>query len=65
MDGPRNDHTKWSKPNRERQISYEITKIPYVESNKNDTIKLTKQKQTERFWNQVYVYQRGNIAGEK
>ena len=23
MDGPRDDHTKWSKPDRERQISYD------------------------------------------
>ena len=25
MDGPRDHHTKWSKPDRERQISYDIT----------------------------------------
>ena len=25
MDGPRDDHTKWSKPERERQIPYDIT----------------------------------------
>ena len=25
MDGPRDYHTKWSKPDRERQISYDIT----------------------------------------
>ena len=25
MDGPRDDHTKWSKSDRERQISYDIT----------------------------------------
>ena len=24
MDGPRDDHTQWSKPGRERQISYDI-----------------------------------------
>ena len=24
MDGPRDYHTKWSKPDRERQISYDI-----------------------------------------
>ena len=24
MDGPRDDHTKWSKPDRERQILYDI-----------------------------------------
>ena len=25
MDGPRDYHTKWSKPDRERQIPYDIT----------------------------------------
>ena len=25
MDGPRDDHTKWSKSDRERQILYDIT----------------------------------------
>ena len=25
MDGPRDDHTKWGKSDRERQISYDIT----------------------------------------
>ena len=25
MDGPRDYHTKWSKPDREKQISYDIT----------------------------------------
>ena len=27
MDGPRDYHTKWSKPDRERQISYDIAYI--------------------------------------
>ena len=34
-----------------------------MESNKNDSIELTKQKQTQRFQNKTYVYQRGNVAG--
>ena len=25
MDGPRDYYTKWSKPDRERQISYDVT----------------------------------------
>ena len=33
MDGPRVYHTRLSKPDRERQISYHL----YVESKKNDT----------------------------
>ena len=34
MDGPRDDHTKWSKSDRERQIPYDIT---YVWNLKDDT----------------------------
>ena len=35
MDGPRDYHTKWSKPDRERQISYNITYLWDIK--KNDT----------------------------
>ena len=38
MDGSRDYHTKWSKPDKKRQIAYDIT---YVESLKNDTNELT------------------------
>ena len=34
MDGPRDYHTKWSKPDRERQISYDIA---YMWNLKSDT----------------------------
>ena len=61
LDGPRNYHTKWSKSDRERQMSYEITNMWNV--TKSDTKELTKQKQTQRFWNQIYGYQRGNVGG--
>ena len=27
MDGPRDDHTKWSKSDREKQTSYDITRV--------------------------------------
>ena len=36
MDGPRDYHKKWNKPERERQISYNL----YVASKKNDTNEL-------------------------
>ena len=46
MDGPRDNHTKWSKPDRERQIPYDIL---YVESKKMIQMNLcTKQKQSHR-----------------
>ena len=37
MDGPRDDHTKWSKSDRERQISYDIA---YMWNLKYDTNEL-------------------------
>ena len=37
MDGPRDYHPKWSKSNREKQISYDIT---YIWNLKNDTNEL-------------------------
>ena len=30
MDGPRDDHTKWNKPNGEKQILYDITSVWYL-----------------------------------
>ena len=45
-----------------KQISFEIHE--YVESNKNDTVKLTKQKLTQIFQNQTWIYQWGNMVGE-
>ena len=33
-----------------------------MESNKNDTIELKKQKQTQRFQNQTYAQQRRNMG---
>ena len=52
MDGPRNYHTKWSKSDRERQISYDIT---YMWNLKYDTSELTKQKQPQRHRKQTMV----------
>ena len=61
MDGPRDYHTKWSKSDRERKISYDIT---YVESEKIIQMNLfTKQKQTHRLRKQTYGYQRGKLGG--
>ena len=36
--------------------------IRSLASNKNDTKELKKQKQTQRFWNQIYGYQRGKVG---
>ena len=44
MDGPRDYHTKWSKSDRERQISYNIT---YVWNLNNDTNELIYETETD------------------
>ena len=63
MDGPRDYHTKWSKPDRERQISYDIT---YMWNLKNmiQMNLFTKQKQTHRLRKQTYGCQRGKVWKE-
>ena len=38
MDGPRDYYTKWSKPDRERQISYDITYIWNLKNESNELI---------------------------
>ena len=38
MDGPRDDHTKWSKSDRERQMSYDITYMWNLKNNTNESI---------------------------
>ena len=38
MDGPRDYHTKWSKPDRERQISYDITYMWNLKTDTNEHI---------------------------
>ena len=44
MDGPRDCHTEWSKSDRERQISYDIT---YIWSQKNGTKKFIYKTEVE------------------
>ena len=44
MDGPTDDHTKWSKSERERQISYDITCMWNL---KYDTIELIYETETD------------------
>ena len=38
MDGPRDDHTKWSKSDREAQISYDITHMWNLKYDTNELI---------------------------
>ena len=47
MDGPRDSHTKWSKSDRERQISYDITHMWNLIFLKNDTNELIYKTETD------------------
>ena len=46
--GPRDDHTKWSKPDRQRQISHDITYMWNLKKKMIQMNLLTKQKQTHK-----------------
>ena len=58
MDGPRD--YKWSKSDRERKISYDIT---YKWNLKYDTNELIYKTETYRHKKQTYGYQRGKGDG--
>ena len=62
MDEHKNYHTKRSK-SPEKDEFHEITNMWNL-TQKNDTKELTEQKQTQRFWNQIHGYQRGNRGQE-
>ena len=60
FDGPRDDHTKWSKL--EKDQSYMISLICGIEKIIQMNL-FTKQKQTHRHRKQIYGYQRGKVRG--
>ena len=63
MDAPGDYHTKWSKSDRERQISYDIAYMWNLK--KMIQINLfAKHKQTHRLGKQTYGYQRRRVLGE-
>ena len=53
MDGPRDNHTKWSKTDRERQISYDIVYMWNLKKKMIQTNLFTKQKKTHRLREQT------------
>ena len=55
-DGPRSYHTKWSKSDGERQISYDITHMWNLILKMIQTNLFTKQKQTYRYQKQTYGF---------
>ena len=63
MDGPRGYHTKWSKSDRERQISHDITYMWNLKTRIQMNL-FTKEKYTHRLRKQTYGYQRGKVGGE-
>ena len=62
MGGPRDDHTKRNKSERERQIPYDIT---YMWNLKHNTNISMKQKQTHRQREQTCGCQGGEGVGEE
>ena len=62
MDGPRDYHTKRSKSERERQISYGITYMWNLKTMIQMKL-FPKQKQTHKLRKQTYGYQRGKHGG--
>ena len=53
MDGPRDDHIEWSKPDRERQIPYDITymrNLKYDTNELNYTTEIDSQTQETNLW---------------
>ena len=57
----RDCHTKWSKSDRERQISYDVTYMWNIEYDTNELF--IKQKHIHRLRKQIYFYQRGKEKG--
>ena len=55
MNGPGDYHTKWSKSDRERQISYDIAYIWNLKKMMQTNL-FTKQKQTDRLREWSYGY---------
>ena len=47
MNGPRDDRTKWSKSDRERQISYDIAYLWNLKKKKKDTNELIYKTETD------------------
>ena len=62
MGGPGDYHTKWSKSDRERQISYDITYMQNILKMIQMNLS-TKQKQTHRPREWTYGYQGGRGKG--
>ena len=61
MNWPRDYHTEWSKPDRERQILYDITYMWNLKINTNELIYKTET--DSQMWKITYGYQRGKSGG--
>ena len=65
MDGPRDYHIKGSKPEREGQISYDISHVWNLKKKMIQMNLCTKQKHTHRHRQRIYGYQRGKGGRDK
>ena len=61
MDGPRDYHTKWNKPETEGQISYDITYM-WIK-NMIQVSLFTKEKQIHRHGKQTWLLQGKRVKG--
>ena len=59
MDGPRDYHTKWSKSDRERQISYDVVYMWNLKEKKTQMSLFPKQKQTHSHRKQTHGNHKG------
>ena len=63
MDGPRDDHTKRSKSDRERQISYDITHMWNLKNDTNELTYKTRKRLTD-IENKL-MFTKGEVEGDK
>ena len=64
MDEPGDNHTKWSKSDRERQISYDIAYMWNLKKMMQMNL-FTKGKQAHRLREQTCGYQEGRVGWER
>ena len=62
MDEPRDDHAKWSRSERERQIPYDITYMWNLKYDTNERIYETKN--SHKYREQTCGCQGGGVVGE-
>ena len=66
MDGPGDYHSKWSKPDSDRKISYDVAYMWNLKKKKKGTNELiSKTERDSQTQKQTYSYQSGQGEGER